>query len=376
MLRKFLTAVLTLLLILSQLTVTFADSIDDKKAELEEAQQKVQQADAVRQQARAKADEANNRMKEIVSQLTKLQKEINDLQQKADKLQKDMDENQRVLEEKKKQMEGRMKIYRQRLRDIYINGQINYLDVLLGAKDLNDFAGRMFLLQKIIAGDLELVETVRREANEIQSRQDLLVKQMAEIKKDRADLDKKRGEAEKVKEERAQLLYKAEEEKRQKDADYDRLNAISENIKNMLQNMERSSSMPSQGGTGKFIWPCTGPITSYAGWRTHPVFGTTRYHSGIDIAVDTGTPIKAADSGTVVYAGWMGGYGYAVMIDHGGGLVTIYGHNSELNCSEGQAVSQGQVISFAGSTGWSTGPHCHFEVRLHGEVVDPLNYLP
>jgi len=376
MLRKFLTAVLTLLLILSQLTVTFADSIDDKKAELEEAQQKVQQADAVRQQARAKADEANNRMKEIVSQLTKLQKEINDLQQKADKLQKDMDENQRVLEEKKKQMEGRMKIYRQRLRDIYINGQINYLDVLLGAKDFNDFAGRMFLLQKIIAGDLELVETVRREANEIQSRQDLLVKQMAEIKKDRADLDKKRGEAEKVKEERAQLLYKAEEEKRQKDADYDRLNAISENIKNMLQNMERSSSMPSQGGTGKFIWPCTGPITSYAGWRTHPVFGTTRYHSGIDIAVDTGTPIKAADSGTVVYAGWMGGYGYAVMIDHGGGLVTIYGHNSELNCSEGQAVSQGQVISFAGSTGWSTGPHCHFEVRLHGEVVDPLNYLP
>ena len=287
-----------------------------------------------------------------------------------------MDDNQRVLEEKKKQMEGRMKIYRQRLRDIYINGQINYLDVLLGAKDFNDFAGRMFLLQKIIAGDLELVETVRREANEIQSRQDLLVKQMAEIKKDRADLDKKRGEAEKVKEERAQLLYKAEEEKRQKDADYDRLNAISENIKNMLQNMERSSSMPSQGGTGKFIWPCTGPITSYAGWRTHPVFGTTRYHSGIDIAVDTGTPIKAADSGTVVYAGWMGGYGYAVMIDHGGGLVTIYGHNSELNCSEGQAVSQGQVISFAGSTGWSTGPHCHFEVRLHGEVVDPLNYLP
>ena len=376
MLRKFLTAVLTLLLILSQLTVTFADSIDDKKAELEEAQQKVQQADAVRQQARAKADEANNHMKEIVSQLTKLQKEINDLQQKADKLQKDMDENQRVLEEKKKQMEGRMKIYRQRLRDIYINGQINYLDVLLGAKDFNDFAGRMFLLQKIIAGDLELVETVRREANEIQSRQDLLVKQMAEIKKDRADLDKKRGEAEKVKEERAQLLYKAEEEKRQKDADYDRLNAISENIKNMLQNMERSSSMPSQGGTGKFIWPCTGPITSYAGWRTHPVFGTTRYHSGMDIAVDTGTPIKAADSGTVVYAGWMGGYGYAVMIDHGGGLVTIYGHNSELNCSEGQAVSQGQVISFAGSTGWSTGPHCHFEVRLHGEVVDPLNYLP
>ena len=100
------------------------------------------------------------------------------------------------------------------------------------------------------------------------------------------------------------------------------------------------------------------------------------FRSGMDIACDYGTRIVAADSGTVIYSGWMGGYGYAVMIDHGGGLVTIYGHNQELTVNEGQAVNKGQLIAYAGSTGWSTGPHCHFEVRLHGEVTEPLNYLP
>ncbi len=96
----------------------------------------------------------------------------------------------------------------------------------------------------------------------------------------------------------------------------------------------------------------------------------------MDIAVDYGTAIVAADNGNVVYSGWLGGYGYCVMIDHGGGLVTLYGHNSSLAVSEGQHVSKGQLIARAGSTGYSTGPHCHFEARLHGEVTEPLNYLP
>ncbi len=376
MIKKFFTSVLVLLLVLVQVTTAFADSVDDKKAELDDVQQKLQQADVQKQKAQAAADDASSKMSEVVAQLAKIQADITTLQGKSDKLQKDIDSNSTVLKDKKVKMEGRMKIYRKRLRDIYINGQINYLDVLLGAKDFNDFASRMFLLQKIIAGDLDLVETVKKEADEIQKRQDLLDKQMAEIKKDRESLETKKKDSEKLRQERAQLLYKANEEKQRKDADYDRLNAISENIKDMLQSLERQSSMPSEGGTGRFIWPVTGPITSYCGWRTHPVFGTTRYHSGLDIAVDSGTPVHACDSGTVVYSGWMGGYGYAVMINHGNGLVSIYGHNSSLDVSEGESVSKGQVISRAGSTGWSTGPHVHFEVRLHGEVVDPLNYLP
>lgn len=122
-------------------------------------------------------------------------------------------------------------------------------------------------------------------------------------------------------------------------------------------------------------WPCNGVITSPYGYRVHPIFGTTIYHSGMDIGVDYGTPIHAADSGTVIYSGWISGYGNAVIIDHGGGVQTLYGHNQSLNVSEGESVAKGSVIAYAGSTGNSTGPHCHFEVRVNGEPADPMAYL-
>ncbi len=375
--RKLTAAFFAVWLILLQMFPVFAASeLEQKQKELDKAQHNVQVAEEKKDQARHKVEEAKESLGTIVAKLSRLQQDIDALQKKADTLQKDIDKNTAVLNKKKAEMEGRMEIYRRRLRDIYENGQINYLDVLLGAKDFGDFASRMYLLQKIIQSDLNLIAVVEKEAAEIQQRQSLLDNQMAEIKKDKAALETKRSDAEAMREQRAQKLYKAEEEKRQSEAEYDRLLAISDNIKSMLQGLESASVMPSGGGNGSFVWPCSGPITSYYGWRVHPIFGTRKYHSGMDIAVDTGTPIHAAAAGVIVYSGWMGGYGYAIMIDHGGGLVTIYGHNSSLAVGEGQRVSQGQVVAYAGSTGYSTGPHCHFEVRLHGEVTEPLNYLP
>ena len=375
--RRFLASFIAVWLVLLQMVPVFAESeMEKKQKELDKAQHNVQVAEEKKDAARHKVEEAKESLGDIVARLSGLQKDIDELQKKADALQKDIDKNSAQLNKKKAEMEGRMEIYRTRLRDIYENGQINYLEVLLGAKDFGDFASRMYLLQKIIRSDLDLVDMVRQEAAEIQKVQNVLDGQMNEIKKDRAALEAKRSSAEEMREQRAQKLYRAEEEKRKSDEEYDRMLAISDNIKSMLQGLETASVMPSGGGNGSFVWPCSGPITSYYGWRVHPIFGTRKYHSGMDIAVDYGTPIHAAAAGVVVYSGWMGGYGYAIMIDHGGGLVTIYGHNSSLAVSEGQRVSQGQLVAYAGSTGYSTGPHCHFEVRLHGEVTEPLNYLP
>lgn len=117
-----------------------------------------------------------------------------------------------------------------------------------------------------------------------------------------------------------------------------------------------------------------GQITSPFGYRTHPIRGTVIYHSGIDIGVDYGTAVSAADSGIVTYSGWANGYGYFVMIDHGNGIVSCYGHNQELLVQEGDKVSKGDVISLSGSTGDSTGPHLHFEVRQDGEPIDPTSF--
>ena len=141
------------------------------------------------------------------------------------------------------------------------------------------------------------------------------------------------------------------------------------------QSAGQGSSYTWVQGTGQLGWPVSGEITSPYGYRVHPIWGTTIYHSGIDIGVDEGTPVHAADSGVIVWSGWMGGYGYAVVIDHGNGLSTLYGHNSELAVDEGQSVSKGQVVAYAGSTGNSTGPHVHFEVRENGDPVDPMGYL-
>ena len=356
----------------------FADTADDKRAELNDVRQRMERMQTRKEQARRKAESASAELSEVMGSLNELQAQANNLQKKSDTLQGKINDNQAKLEKKQQEMQARMLIYRKRLRDIYINGQINYLDVLLGAKDFSDFSSRMYLLQKIISRDLELLEKLKQDAAEINSRKEQLAAEMKEIKATQTELEAKKAKVNKLREQRAYMLYKAQEEEQSSQEEYERLLAISENIASMLRNMENAGggAPAGQGGTGQFMWPCNGPITSYYGWRTHPIFGTTKYHSGMDIAVDSGTPIHAADSGTIVYSGWLGGYGNCVMIDHGGGLVTLYAHNSALNVGEGQYVSKGAVVAYAGSTGYSTGPHCHFEVRLHGELTEPLNYLP
>lgn len=124
------------------------------------------------------------------------------------------------------------------------------------------------------------------------------------------------------------------------------------------------------------IWPVAGPISSYYGYRTSPGGIGSTFHEGVDIAGDYGTPISATAAGTVTQAGWVGGYGYLVEVKHADGIVTRYGHNSAVLVYEGQHVDQGSMIAFMGSTGNSTGPHCHYEVRIHGEAVDPMYFLP
>ncbi|MDQ3708049.1 MAG: M23 family metallopeptidase, partial [Actinomycetota bacterium] len=132
---------------------------------------------------------------------------------------------------------------------------------------------------------------------------------------------------------------------------------------------------PTTASSSGFLWPADGVKTSDFGWRTHPIFGTGRLHSGIDIGAAYGSPISAAASGTVVSAGTMSGYGNVVVLDHGGGIATLYAHQSSVAVGTGQAVQRGQTIGYVGSTGYSTGPHLHFEVRVSGTPVDPMGYL-
>ena len=126
--------------------------------------------------------------------------------------------------------------------------------------------------------------------------------------------------------------------------------------------------------TGVMQWPVAGPVTSPFGWRIHPIFHVRKFHTGIDIGAGYGTPIHAADGGRVIYATWMSGYGNTTIIDHGNGISTLYAHQSSILISSG-SVTKGQVIGYVGATGYATGPHLHFEVRVNGNPVNPLGYL-
>ena len=369
--------------------LVWANEYTEKQAELDDVKQRMQQMEERRAEARREAEAASSQLEDVAVRLTELQRESNALQAENERLQLSIDDNRSKLAAKQAELDERVQIYRGRLRDIYINGQVNYLDVLLGANSFSDFASRMYLLQKIISSDVELLTSIQQATAEIQSRQEALDAEQKELLHTKSVLDNKKESVEKAREERAYLLYKAQEKEQESLAEWDRLLVVSENITAMLQRLEASGinadtpepepetpAVEQQATSSRpFIWPCHGPITSYFGWRTHPIFGTTKYHSGMDIGVDYGTPILAAGAGTVIYSGWLGGYGYAVMVDHGNGLVTLYAHNQELNVYEGQQVGQGDVLAYAGATGYATGPHCHFEVRIHGEVTEPLDYL-
>ena len=133
--------------------------------------------------------------------------------------------------------------------------------------------------------------------------------------------------------------------------------------------------VPIPRSAGAYIYPVNGPITSHYGYRVHPIRGTTRLHTGMDFGVGYGVPILSADNGVVIHSGWYGGYGNTVIVDHGGGFTTLYAHASSLAVSAGQTVKQGQMVSRVGSTGFSTGPHLHFEVRYNGNPINPLSRL-
>ena len=284
-----------------------------------------------------------------------------------------LEENEEKLAAAEIEYERKSTALGKRVRDIYINGQISYVDVLFGAKDFADLLTRMDLLKRVIKQDYDLV-------HEVLEQRDAMVALKEALEKDKAaqePLEKKAREARLAMEDKVAaqqaLIDQMKYDKETIDRKQDEARAASERITRMLQ---RSGlrNLPVQG-TGAMIWPLVGPITSPFGWRTHPITGAQRFHSGIDIGGDYGDPIYAAQAGTVEYAGWISGYGYAVIINHGGGISTLYGHCQSLEVSTGQSVAQGELIAECGSTGNSTGPHCHFEVRVSGEPVNPLEYL-
>lgn len=368
---------------------------EDLTNQLDSIQQQVNQQNAAKADAETVIGSVSEQLRQIEEQLRQATAELGTIKEQRVAVENDITLNERQLAEAQKRLEGRESVFYKRVRDIYINGRLSYLDVVIGSKDFSDFANRLEVLKRIIDSDITLINEIKKERAEIEAHKQKLEADRAKL----VELEKaalaKQAEIEQKKAERNVVLQKAQNDRATAMQAIEELNASSAQVSAMLKERQAaraaaaaaaaaaaSQSSGGQGasdnwvqGTGQLGWPVSGEITSPYGYRVHPIWGTTIYHSGIDIGVDEGTPVHAADGGVVVWSGWMGGYGYAVVIDHGNGLSTLYGHNSELAVDEGQSVAKGQVISYAGSTGNSTGPHVHFEVRVNGDPVDPMGYL-
>ena len=336
-----------------------------------------------------KAEQAQKKKNEIESRIEGLSEEkravdaaadeatkaYKDVKKELDATEARIDENEDKLKVLNKDFVVKRDQLAKRVRDIYINGQINYLDVLFGAKDFQDFFTRMDLLKRVIQQDYDLVQVVFAEKTAIETSQKELEKDKTAKEKLVASAADRKKEAEKKQAAKQAIIDKMETDRATQERIINENLAASKEVEQMIRNSRYQPASPALSGGGALNWPLGGPITSPFGWRVHPITGASRFHSGIDIGGDYGDTIHAAGAGIVSYAGWISGYGYAVIIDHGGGISTLYGHNQALLVSEGQSVSQGQAIAECGSTGNSTGPHCHFEVRVDGEPVDPMGYL-
>lgn len=352
-------------------------------------------------QVKEKRDEANSKFQSQIEELKGLQEKVDKAKSKVGKSEKEIKVIKGEIKEKKEKMQSREEGLNTRIRTMYKNGTAGFLDVILQSKDMSEFLSNIILLQKIYLSDQSTLEELKKEHKELKDKEKSLEIAKANLEENVKTLSKDQEAADKRRKELKSVIDKLDEQYNQLQADSEaiaaKIRAAEEAARRKVEEQKKreeakqnennsgndsggSSSETSEtidsGNQGRgFGYPVSGHITSPFGYRIHPIFGTARLHTGIDFGVGYGTPVRAASSGTVIMAGSNGGYGNCVVISHGGSISTLYAHNSSLAVHVGQRVSRGQVVAYAGSTGWSTGVHCHFEVRVNGRPVNPMNYI-
>ena len=370
-------AMIASMLLFNLVSPTWADDTTDSlNSELESIQGQIGNARAQKASAEEIIREIAVKLHTIQVELDAANAELDRIHSEEDKVNAQIKQIELELEAARKQLLERQDLLNKRIRAIYIHGQLNYLEVIMGSKNFSDFANRLELLKRVIRSDYNLIQDVRVRQEQIQAKMNELSLQKQELEKLAAEATKAQQAIEMKRAEQQAVMDSAKAQRDAAEQMEQDLIASSERIRQQIQARQGGGMEPQVIGSGILGYPCSGPITSPFGYRIHPIFGTTIYHSGIDIGVDEGTPVHAADSGVVIYSGsGLTGYGNVVIIDHGNGLSTLYAHNSALLVSEGESVSKGQVVAYSGMTGYATGPHVHFEVRVNGSPTDPMGYL-
>ncbi|MDR1558335.1 MAG: peptidoglycan DD-metalloendopeptidase family protein [Clostridiales bacterium] len=371
-----------------------AESIDDLKKRQEEIQNEQSAAQQQLEVTTKQKNQTEIEMEQIDAELTKATDDLLRVTDRLNRTSAELDVMELDLKAIQEHREEQYELLKQRLNFMYKNGKIGYLDIIFEAKSFPDFINRVEYINRIAKNDKTLL-------NKLTSTAVLAEETFNEIDKQKTSLEQLASEREDKQDDLQDTLARKQELYNRLDSDeksYEEkmasLKETEDEIVALIKQKEKEAAeaaarLAAAGGgyasatintspySGRMLWPVPGRylISDVYRVRYNPVNGRREQHAGVDIPAPYGTSIVAAESGVVITSSWKSGYGYTVIIDHGNGITTLYGHNSRLLVSGGQSVGKGDSIALAGSTGNSTGPHCHFEVRINGSPVNPQSYL-
>lgn len=321
-----------------------------------------------------KANQTEKQIQQLTHQISAAEIDLDKKEKAYAKAQEDVTIIKEEVEDKQAELEGRQEALRKRVRSIYEEGQVSYLEVIFQSTDISDFISRIEYLGCLVENDQVILGDIRTQKIELEEKKELLI-----AKKDEAAKLKEQAEAAKIylASSKSQKEVALIENKKDQEAlliQIDKLEKDSKALESKIRDLQKKN----KGINGSIsIWPTPGYkyITSPFGYRFHPITRKNSLHTGVDIGAPYGAKIISAGAGIVIFSGWYGAYGNAVIIDHGNGLSTLYGHMSSRAVATNKAVVPGQTIGYVGSTGWSTGPHLHFEARKDGVPTSPMVYF-
>ena len=348
----------------------------DAKQRLKEIQKAHAENQRHLAELRRKEALAQQRLHQIQSNLSDTTNSLNHSKNILHKTETKIVETEQTIKQTKSQEEVMADGASNRLRQIYEGQRLGLLEMLFQVSSLQTLLDLFYYQERIAAADRKLLDVLRAKAaalvakkGQLGSQKNVLGDLVTEFAKKalqlKSEKDTQEQVAEKLRSQRA-FYEQAEQQLAQESSQLER---------QIVQMCSGGTGKPMKQGSGSFAMPLHASITSPFGWRRHPIFGVRKFHTGIDLAGPNHSEVRAADSGTVLYSGYYGGYGKVVIVSHGKGMSTLYAHMSKQAVSPGDTVQKGQLVGYEGTTGFSTGPHLHFEVRVDGKPNNPLNFV-
>ncbi|HMO19979.1 MAG TPA: peptidoglycan DD-metalloendopeptidase family protein [Candidatus Melainabacteria bacterium] len=349
---------------------------EKKKQDLEEKREEIQRKiDETRRKERSAYHQLNRTKKELSSANAKLRSE----KRKMDLVDRKMVDTQTNLKVTETWSQRQEALAGKRLREMYEGHRLSFLEMIFQTDSLQQLIDRMYYQTRIAEQDKNLLDKLKAQAQALAANRSRLDQQRSQLGSLVSEISKKAQEFASRKSAQERVAEKLRSQRSFYEKTERQLEQQSRALETQIQSMEDSvkseSNEPLTKGSGRFAMPLKAKLTSPFGWRRHPIFRTRKFHTGIDLAGPRRSPIRASDSGHVIHTGWYGGYGKVVILSHGNGYSTLYAHLTKATVSKGQNVSKGDVIGYEGSTGFATGPHLHFEVRVQGKPKNPLNYV-